>query len=195
MKHILMALILACFPGVGGEAPSEVYPVTIEAEYQGHTHASTGLGMHTEIEIRNAQGVELAHMMTVRLPPYYLEVSEPPPYLWRNKGLFHLASGGVSETGIISAGVQYAGDIADYVYDPAACPQGIAPCIVTGDNVVDVADYSKLRRWFGAERPCCGDDFFRYALADLDGDGIGITDFNLLVGPNSWGHSGYEFVR
>jgi hypothetical protein len=196
MKHILIALVLLAFPA---DQPAEVWPVEIAAEYQGHDPQPPGLGMHVEIEIRNTEGTTLAHLLTVRPSPYYLEVSEPPPYEWRLKGLFHLASGGISETGVIDADGpndedrQRAGDIADYTYDPDRCPYQIAPCIVTGDNVVEARDFGKIAGLFGTTSPCCGAAYFEYQLADLDSDGvIGIGDYSLLRG--SFGMSGYEFA-
>jgi hypothetical protein len=189
MKILLLAALL-CFPV---EQEPTLYPVSISATYQGHRHAASGFGMAVDIQIRNSEGVELAHLETIRPSPYYLEVSEPPPYRVRAKGLWHLASGGTFDTGVIDLGEQRAGDVGDYVPDPERCET----CwkIQTGDNTVEIEDWRKFRRWFGEPWPPEAPGYFEAALADLDGDGVGITDFNLLTAPGTWGHSGYEFSR
>lgn len=166
------------------EAPTDTYTVEIAIEWQADTMGA----MPTDIDIRTEAGTE--HFHVLQTSPISVTVSSPPPYEWRAKGLWHLATGGVSETGVISAGLQLSGDAPEYTYNEARCALGPS-CYLPGDNRVETVDFSRLQAWYGQPQPCCSPDIFRFLAVDFNGDGlVEVIDFGILA--SHFGMSGYE---
>ena len=148
--------------------------VTIQAEWEG----SRVPGSVADVTV-NGEHFRLI-VADPSLDPSVITVSLAPTYEWTMDGLWSLRSGGVSESPLISAGLQLIGDACTYVDDDYA----------QGDNNVDVEDFNRLKPLFGQEVPCCDER----NCVDFNLDGVvGIDDFSLLR--RNFGVSGHEVGR
>ena len=191
MKYLLflLPLLVMALPEEGAGYVSWVtYPVHFVAVYQakgaiGAVPSDLVIVMASSTYTRTINNFFGGSSFTV-------QVAEPPRYQWWLKGLWHLATGGTDAGAEIDAGLQRVGDTPDVAgYSGPPCPWVECWRYEAGDNVVESLDFSRLRAWFGVERPCCPPDIMRYDAADFSGDGlVDVLDFSLMQ-PN-FGMSG-----
>lgn len=202
MKRIISAMacfLLLSFEGAAwaqepqAEEPQVDYAVHFTADFQGMGAIGA---VPSDLLILNQNGDVLFSKDLNQFlagPSFTVTLTDPGPYDWRLKGWQHLATGGVGATSPIDAGTQLVGDTPEVVaYSTPPCP--FPPCYryEHGDNVVESLDFSRLRRWFGAERPCCPPLIMEFDRCDFDGEAdVGAADFSLMR-PN-FGLSGFEF--
>lgn len=183
MKAKIVSLIAAIllFGAAGTQAQPQEYSVQITADWQ--AIGAVG-GVPADLTIQTETGVYTRTLNNLLAgPSFQVTLDAAPPYSWTLKGWQHLSTWGVSASTEISAGVQLVGDAAEYlVNDPRCAP--VPSCFASGDDVVDALDFSRLKAWFGAERPCCAPAIFQQATTDFDGNGIVNTEDFVLLAQN-----------
>lgn len=179
--------MLVLLTATSGASPTVTYPISIALSWQGDP-----LPVPTDVDILDTDGTSLGHWNVLQGSPISVTVAAPPPYMWRVKGFWHLATGGDTPTEAIDAGEQRVGDAPSFPRDDTYCP--IPPCYrpTTGDNRVEALDFTLLVYWFGRPRPCCRPGIGEFSRVDFNLDGrVDVIDFSLFK-PN-YGFSGYEF--
>lgn len=178
---LLLALATAgavtlALPQVQPQQAQDTYTIEVWATWEG-----AAMPNHpADLTIVTSSGTYTAHQLPYPGEPYALEV-EGELREWRLDGYWHLASGGISSSTTISAGLQLTGDAPEYRDGR----------YWQGDNVVDIVDYSRLMEWYGLAEECCDPRLFKQAAVDFSGGGVVDTaDFSLLV--RNYGRAGYE---